>query len=144
MPVFVGAHVTWFLSRPWIWTDGKGHVWHDRGAEAANEGENASGVPISRPGVALPNSYRTLGGWFHIEMPRIHISMVVQHIDIGPHRPVIDLSAPLAHIMFETPDRVIDYTPWSAEFIGAHLPETIAAAVTFTRTGLVVPIGALP
>lgn len=138
--VRVGSHVTWFLPKPWRWVDDQGHVWHDAGAEAGGEGPYASGLPIETPGIALPNQDHTLNGWWHVIMPRQNIEMVVKQVDVGPLKPVIDLSAPLAHLLFTTPGGVPDYTPWSAEFLGHDLPPDIYAGITNTRTHVFMPI----
>lgn len=138
--VRVGQHVTWFLPKPWRWTDDQGHVWHDAGAEANGEGPYASGLPIQTPGIALPNVGSTLGGFWHVMMPRQNIEMVVKQVDVGPLNPVIDLSAPLAHLLFTTPNGVPDYTPWSAEFLGHALPTNVFAGITNTRTDVFTPI----
>lgn len=136
----VGQHVTWFLPRPWRWTDEKGHVWHDLGAETNEEGPYASGAPIQTPGIAFPNNGHTLGGFWRVLMPRLNIEMVVRQVDVGPTLPVIDLSAPLAYLLFTTPGGVPDFTPWSAEFLGHELPTDVLAHIKNTRTGTIIPL----
>lgn len=136
----VGQHVTWFLPKPWRWADPQGHVWHDGGAEANGEGPYASGLPIETPGIALPNNGDSLGGYWHVLMPRMNIEMVVRQVDVGPNKPVIDLSAPLAFLLFTTPGDVPDYTPWSAEFIGHELSPDVRAGITNTRTHAFIPL----
>jgi hypothetical protein len=138
--VFVGSRVTWFLGsgNQWRWTDPTGHVWYDDSAERNGEGPYASGRPYNTPGIALPNNHATLRGWFRVVMPRINIVMVVPHIDIAPKGDV-DLSAPLAFMVFTEPGKV-DNTAWSAEFVGHAVPDGMSPNIVNTRTGVVTPI----
>jgi hypothetical protein len=123
---FSGDNVTWFLSKPWRWTDPNGYVWHDRGAEENGEGGNASGLLISVPGIALA-SHSTLSGWWMVTLPDGR-RVVTQQIDIGPGGEDIDLSAPLAYILYGSPDKV-DAGNWSATYLGKTLPLGIVPGV---------------
>jgi hypothetical protein len=136
--VFIGSRLTWYLPEPWAWKDPTGYVWHDEGAQRNGEGPNASGRPLAAPGIALPNNRATLRGWFRVIMPRINIVMTVPHIDVGP-KGDIDLSAPLAFMVFTVPGNVND-TSWSAEFLGMTLPDGMSPNIVNTRTGVVTPI----
>lgn len=142
MVKYAGAHVTWFLPKPWRWTDPSGHTWHDEGAQAGNEGPYASGLSIATPGIALPDIFRTFGGWWKVTMPRQNIEMVVRQVDVGPIKPVIDFSAPLAFMLFTTEGNFPDHTPWIAEFLGHKLPDGVDAGIKNIRTGIVVPLTA--
>ena len=125
-----GHHITWFLPRPWRWTDPSGHEWHDAGAQENGEGAYASGLPIETPGIALPNDHGTLGGWWQMDFPKLRMAAVVRQVDVGPKKPVVDLSAPLAHEMFGTPGRMPDHSPWTATYLGRTLPAGKTAGVS--------------
>lgn len=115
-----GSHITWFLSKPWAWADPTGFKWYDTGAERNNEGTNAAGVSITMPGIAFPNINGTLGGWWEVVFSDLCMKIVVRQIDIGPKKPVIDLSAPLAFEMFGSP-YFPDHSPWAATYLGKTL-----------------------
>jgi hypothetical protein len=118
-----GDKITWFLPKPWRWTDPTGRVWHDAGAERNRDGEYASNLPLDTPGIAFPNDKWTLSGWWEVRFPRLGKTVVARQIDIGAKKPVIDLSAPLAYAMFKSQDAMVDHTPWSATYLGINLPE---------------------
>ncbi len=119
----IGLHITWFLPKPWHWTDASGHIWHDANAQFNNEGGNASGLPIETPGIAFPNNDLTLGGWWEIDFSVLRMVVVTRQVDIGPKKPVIDLSAPLAYQMFGSSKHIVDYSPWTATYLGKHKQE---------------------
>lgn len=128
-----GTHLTWFLGKPWRWTDATGHVWHDSGAQANGEGAYASGLPIETPGIALPNHGGTLGGWWRVAFPRLGMTATVRQVDVGPETGVIDLSAPLAFKMFGSPGALVDHSPWTATYLGKTLPDGEAEGVVKTK-----------
>jgi hypothetical protein len=128
----IGLHITWFLGKPWRWTDPTGRVWHDAGAQMNNEGPYASGLPISTPGIAFPNNGGTLGGWWEIEFKGLGMTVVARQVDIGPKKPVVDLSAPLAYAMFGVPSRLVDSSPWVATYLGQKLSGNEQEGVTKT------------
>lgn len=125
-----GDHITWFLPRPWRWTDPTGRVWHDAGAERNGEGPYASGMPIETPGIAFPNDRNTLRGWWEVAFPHLGKTVVARQIDVGPKKPVIDLSAPLAYLMFRSPSALVDHSPWTATYLGINMPEGKVAGVS--------------
>ncbi len=125
-----GCHITWFLPKPWRWRDANGHEWHDGGAQANREGTYASGLPIETPGMAFPNEHGTLGGWWEVDFPELKIKVIARQVDIGPKKPVIDLSAPLAFAMFGSPNKVPDHSPWTATYLGHALPDGKTAGIT--------------
>jgi hypothetical protein len=98
-------------------------MWHDGGAQLNNEGYHASGLPIETPGIAFPNENKTLSGWWEIYFPGLRMKVVTRQVDIGPKKPVIDLSAPLAFEMFGTPGRLVDHSNWKATYLGKELPD---------------------
>ena len=118
-----GEQITWFLPRPWRWTDPTGRVWHDAGAERNGEGYYAANVPIESPGIAFPNDHGTLRGWWQVAFPALNKMVIARQIDVGPKKPVIDLSAPLAYAMFGSQDAMVDHSPWTATYLGINLPE---------------------
>jgi len=118
-----GEYITWFLGKPWRWTDPAGRVWHDAGAERNGEGYYAAGVPIETHGIAFPNDHGTLRGWWEVDFPRLGKTVIARQIDVGPKKPVIDLSAPLAYAMFGSPAAVVDHSPWTATYLGFTLPD---------------------
>lgn len=121
-----GSHITWFLPRPWRWTDPTGRLWHDAGAERNGEGPYASGLPIETAGIAFPNENHTLGGWWRLEFSHLNKTVVVRQVDVGPKKPVVDLSAPLAYELFKTPGGVPDFSGWVATYIGQHPDDAVA------------------
>ena len=125
-----GRHITWFLPRPWRWTDETGRVWHDVGAEMNGEGAYASGLPIFTLGMAFPNEHKTLGGWWEVHFPELKMNVVARQVDVGPKKPLIDLSAPLAFVMFGSPSKVVDHSPWTATYFGHVLPDGKKPGVT--------------
>lgn len=144
---YIGTHLTWFLGRgaliqgshySWRQPDDKG-VWHDEGAEENHEGPFASGLPWDTPGIALPD-HSILRQWCRVSMPRQSIVAVVRCVDIGPRHPVLDLTAPLAHLLFTSLANFPDYTPWTVDVLGPELPEGVTASVTNLRTGSVTPV----
>lgn len=144
---YVGTHLTWFLGRgPLVggshykWVDPDGKTWHDGGAESRGEGTYASGLPYNTPGIALP-VHATLRQWCRISMPRQNITVVLRHVDIGPHsEPVLDITAMAAFLLFTSQGRFPDYTPWVVEPLGLELPEGVTASLTNLRTGSVTPV----
>ncbi len=125
-----GHHITWFLGKPWRWTDPTGYVWRDGGAEINGEGPYASGLPIETPGIAFPNEHGTLGGWWEIRFPALKKTVVARQVDIGPKKPVIDLTAPLAFSMFGLRIKIVDHSPWMAHYLGHSLPDGKREGVT--------------
>jgi hypothetical protein len=95
----VAGGQTWFLGKPWTWTDPQGHVWHDVSAERRREGPYASGLPPGTPGFASATR-RGLGGWYELTLPDGR-KYVTRKVDVGP-KGVIDFSAPAAHELFGT------------------------------------------
>lgn len=143
---YVGTHLTWFLGRGALimgshykWVTPDGHVWHDEGAEENHEGSFASDLPYNTPGIALPD-HGVLRQWCRVSMPRQNIVAVVRCVDIGPRHPVLDLTAPLAHLLFTSQENFPDYTPWVVEPLGPDLSEGVTANLTNLRTGVVTPV----
>jgi hypothetical protein len=51
------------------------------------------------------------------------MTAIIRQIDIGPKKPVVDLSAPLAFAMFGASGLVADHSPWTATYLGRTLPD---------------------
>jgi hypothetical protein len=130
-PIILSGHrVTWFLPKPWVWVDPTGHRWRDGGAEHGNEGPYASGHALDDTlGIALPNRFHTLGGWWELSLTGPGLTAVVLQLDIGPTGTgTVDLNAPLAYAVFKAPDKVGDGA-WSARYIGRTLPAGTSAGI---------------
>lgn len=125
--ILVGSHITWFLCGPlYEWRDPRGQTWLDRGARDGHEGPYAlQGTPIGTEGFAISN-HSTLGGYFRLTIPHYKIDTIERQIDIGPKKPVIDLSAALAFKLFGSQSNFPDYSDWKLEYIGLTLPVTPA------------------
>lgn len=121
--IIVGEHITWFLCGPtYRWIDPKGGKWFDKGASDGREGPYAlQGTPIDTEGFAISNR-GTLGGYFQFRIPKKGIDRIIRQIDIGPRKPVIDLSAPLAYALFGSKDNFPDWADWRLDYIGMHEP----------------------
>jgi hypothetical protein len=118
-----GRNLTWFNPKPYIFTTPTGTVWFDRSAKKLHEQENASGLPIDVPGVALPGR-KTLEGWWLITLPDGQ-KVVTQQVDIGPRgKGVLDLNAALASQFYDRPQDVTG--KWSAVYLGRKLPDDIS------------------
>jgi hypothetical protein len=128
MIILNGTNITWFLAKPYHWTDPNGFKWFDIGAWRNHEGENASGLPIDTSGIALPNIYHTLGGWWRVNFINLKKYVITQQVDVGPNKGVVDLSAPLAYQLFGAPERV-NRGPWNADYIGKELPSNLKAGI---------------
>ena len=119
-----GRNLTWFNPNPYTWTAPSGVVWNDKSARHFKEQENASGLSIDVPGVALPNR-KTLKGWWRITLPDGRV-VVTQQVDIGPRgKGVLDLNAALASQFYDGPKNVTG--KWSAIYLGKELPKDISS-----------------
>lgn len=143
MSKYTGTHLTWFLGRGpiphYTWRDPDGEVWTDGGARGNDEGTYASGLPYNTPGIALPDR-STLGWWCRVSLPRQNALIILRHVDIGPRKPVLDITAQAAFILFTKRANFPDFTPWAVDPVGLHLPEGEQATMTNLRTGEVTPV----
>src|SRR5262249_55717289 len=131
---------TWFLGKPWRWTDPSGRVWHDTGAERNREGPFASGLPPGTPGFASPGR-KGLGGWYELTLPDGR-KYVTRKVDIGP-RGVIDLSAGAAYEIYGSPGATEKQhmKPIRGRYLGSNLPRGGSPGIQGVGAG---GIGALP
>src|ERR1043166_6596410 len=93
--------------------------WVDRG----DNGRNASGLPQTVPGIALPTR-ATLGHYFCLYAPNGN-NIIVQHVDLGPARYTgkgIDINAAAADKLGYAPGNFPTGHQWKWRHLGATLP----------------------
>lgn len=119
-PPVSGSHLTWFLGsgNNYTYVDPAGGRWVDYGAMHGHEGAYASGMEYDTPGIAVPNTYHTLGEIVLLELPALHLKIKTYHVDIGPRWNVCDLTAPLAYLLFKSQRAFPDYSAWRITFLG--------------------------
>ena len=101
-PVAAGR-TTWFNPRPYGYRDPSGNFWYDESAARLREGEHASGLPITTPGLAL-SSRENLGRPVVATLPDGRRVLTTQ-TDVSPPG-VVDLNAALAARLGYTPGTV--------------------------------------
>jgi len=124
----VAGGQTWFLGKPWRYTDPKGNVWTDWGAMRNREGPFASGLPPDTPGFASATR-RGLGGWYELSLPDGR-KYVTRKVDVGPPG-VVDLSAGAAYEIYgsQRATEAANRRRITGRYLGANLPPGVRPGI---------------